>query len=221
MELFRRGIDISQYHYRESGRSFLREMSGLNTGVTLLYAGRVARDKELDFLRSLYRRLREDHPDLNLVIAGDGPYLNEYRGSFQAAERVFFTGLLDQNILPYVYSGADLFVFPSTSDTFGMVVLEAQACGLPAVVSDIGGPQEIICNGQTGLVAAAEDPEDWLQKLSRLIAAAADRSSEYEEMRTRAIARVRERFNWEQLLDELFARSAVEAKPEGVAALSA
>jgi glycosyltransferase involved in cell wall biosynthesis len=213
MELFQRGIDVSQYHYRETGRSFLKELTGFESGVTLLYAGRVARDKQLEFLRSLYRQLRDRYPELNLIVAGDGPYLEDYRSSFNGDERVFFTGLLDQNILPYVYSGADLFVFPSTADTFGMVVLEAQACGLPAVVSDIGGPQEIIADGQTGRVAVAEDADDWQRKLSELIEAAAQGSPAYRNMCRQAIARVRDRFDWEQLLDNLFAKQEGEPRP--------
>jgi glycosyltransferase involved in cell wall biosynthesis len=140
------------------------------------------------------------------VVAGDGPYLQEYRGSFSDGEPVFFTGLLDQTILPYVYSGADLFVFPSTSDTFGMAVLEAQACGLPAVVSDIGGPQEIIADGETGRIAVAGDLVDWEKKLAELIEEADGNTAEYRSMHARSTARVHERFDWEQLFDELFAR---------------
>jgi glycosyltransferase involved in cell wall biosynthesis len=215
MELFRRGIDVNEYYYRSSGRSFLRELTGLSTGITLLYAGRVAKDKNLDFLRSIYRRLREVHPELNLVVAGNGPYLDEYQRSFNGEDRVFFAGLLDQTILPYVYSGADIFVFPSTIDTFGMVVLEAQACGLPAVVSDTGGPQEIIVDGRSGLVARADDSEDWLEKLSTMIDAAAERSPAYEQMCREAVARVREHYDWEQRLDDLFAREAPLPGPAG------
>lgn len=65
--------------------------------------------------------------------------------------------------LPEVYSAADLFVFPSTTDTFGMVVLEAQACGLPAVVSDRGGPQEIIEDHKTGLIAQSGSIDSWVE----------------------------------------------------------
>ena len=213
LSLFRRGIDVKEYHFREDGRELLRELTGLSEGVTLLYCGRISRDKNLDFLGSLYRRLLARFPALNLVIAGDGPYLEEYRSSFQGSPRVRFCAAVAQSVLPRLYSGADVFVFPSTIDTFGMAVLEAQACGLPAVVSDAGGPQEIVADGITGLVARADDPQDWDHKLGALIAAAAAGQPSYRAMRRAAAERVREHYNWETLLEGLLGRGGAASAP--------
>lgn len=106
----------------------------------MIYTGRISEDKNLDFLISVYRKLLMENPDLNLIMIGDGPYMNTLKTKCSNLNNIFFHGKLDHQALPLSLSGCDIFVFPSNTDTFGMSVLEAQSCGLPAVVSDAGGP---------------------------------------------------------------------------------
>ena len=91
-----------------------------------------------------------------LVVAGDGPYREEMKRRLKG-HKVIFTGFLSQADLARVYASADLLVFPSTTDTFGNAVLEAQASGLPVVVADRGGPRELMLDGITGLVVPSDD----------------------------------------------------------------
>jgi glycosyltransferase involved in cell wall biosynthesis len=70
---------------------------------------------------------------------------------------VAFPGYLDGEALVQAYHGADLFVFPSTTDTFGCVILEAHACALPTIITDAGGPRDIVIPGETGVVVPARD----------------------------------------------------------------
>jgi glycosyltransferase involved in cell wall biosynthesis len=119
--------------------------------LKLLYVGRVSREKNLELLADAYRLLLDQDVNVRLVIVGDGPYRTEMEGRLSGCP-VLFTGYLDGEDLQNCYASADLFVFPSTTDTFGNVVLEAQASGLPVVVSDEGGPQELMIDGETGLI---------------------------------------------------------------------
>jgi glycosyltransferase involved in cell wall biosynthesis len=208
LELFRRGIDPADFHPRAGGREFLRDYLGLGEGPVLLYTGRIAREKNLHLLKPLCEGLRRGGHPVNLVVAGDGPDLPELRRSFRGQDWAFLPGRLPQTILPFFYSGADVLVFPSGADTFGMTVLEAQACGLPAVVSDSGGPQEIIADGQTGLVAREGDLEDWQRKVEALLDQEAADPKAFRKLRERAVARVRERYDWSLLLDGLFTPTA-------------
>jgi len=80
-----------------------------------------------------------------------------------------FTGYLDGENLAAAYASADLFIFPSTTDTFGNVVLEAQASGIPAIVTDLGGPHENLIPGKTGLVVDASDSEAFLKAVDSLL----------------------------------------------------
>jgi glycosyltransferase involved in cell wall biosynthesis len=211
LELFRRGIDPADFHPQAGGRKYLRDHLGLADGPVLLYAGRIAREKNLHLLKPLCESLRRGGQPVNLVLAGDGPDLAELRKSFQDRGWAHFPGKVPHATLPFFYSGADLLVFPSGADTFGMSVLEAQACGLPAVVSDAGGPQEIIIDGETGLVAREGDLEDWQRKVQALLGLAAADPLAYRRLRVQAAARARQRFDWSLALRELFQVPAIDA----------
>ena len=106
--------------------------------------------------------------------------------------------------LPALYAASDLFVFPSATDTFGRVVLEAQACGLPAIVSDQGGPQEIVLNGRTGFVARARDLPDWSLKVEHVLSMMSDAPSLYRAMRNEARRHIADRYDWTDLEDSIF-----------------
>lgn len=123
--------------------------------LKLLYVGRVSREKDLDILAEAFRRVHSTL-DCRLVVVGDGPYRREMEAEL-AGLPVTFTGVLHGEPLAQAYASADLFVFPSTTDTFGNVVLEAQASGLPIIVSDKGGPMENIDVAETGLVVPGRD----------------------------------------------------------------
>jgi glycosyltransferase involved in cell wall biosynthesis/predicted metal-dependent phosphoesterase TrpH len=165
MALFPRGLESEAFGYDPAAGCEVRAAAGVPGGFQLLWAGRVSRDKNLDFLLELYRQALSRRPDLNLIIAGDGPDLEIYRRETADLERVRWLGRLDREELRRWYNAADLFVFPSNMDTFGMVVLEAQACGLPALVTDVGGPQEIVREGDNGRVLSLHEPEAWLHEI--------------------------------------------------------
>jgi glycosyltransferase involved in cell wall biosynthesis len=98
-------------------------------------------------------------PDVNLTIVGDGAYRDELQEKLKGFE-VTFTGYLEGDELIEAYHRSDLFVFPSTTDTFGNVILEAHACGIPTVVTDQGGPSENVVDGETGLVVKGDNVYD-------------------------------------------------------------
>jgi glycosyltransferase involved in cell wall biosynthesis len=100
---------------------------------------------------------------------GDGPYLKEFR-EWMADTPCLFTGYLEGEDLAAAYASADLFVFPSITDTFGNVILEAQASGLPVIVTDEGGPQENMLPGITGVVVKADDPRALREAVENLVA---------------------------------------------------
>jgi glycosyltransferase involved in cell wall biosynthesis len=140
---------------------------GADQGVKLLYAGRVSREKNLELLADAFIELQASGSSAWLVVAGDGPYREEMQRRLRQ-HKAIFTGFLSQADLARIYASADVLVFPSTTDTFGNVVLEAQASGLPVVVTDAGGPRELMVPGETGLVVAANNKEDLIRAMSTL-----------------------------------------------------
>jgi glycosyltransferase involved in cell wall biosynthesis len=132
------------------------------TPVRALYVGRVDYgQKNLEALEPLLDRI----PELELWIVGGGDDLELLRRRFArhvASGRATITGRIDDaDELRAVYESADIFVFPSLSDTLGQVVLEAQGAGLPVVVRDRGGPQELIVPGKTGIVTSSNTSFVW------------------------------------------------------------
>lgn len=149
----------------ERGNPYLWRRYGIDGAPKFLYVGRVSKEKNLDLLAHAFRSIIDSGLTCNLIVVGDGPYRKELAQSLQGYPAVF-TGFLSGDELHSAYASSDVFVFPSTTDTFGNVVLEAQASGLPVIVSDEGGPSELMENGRTGLVIRA-DSRDALAEAMR------------------------------------------------------
>ncbi len=198
--LFSRGIDTARFCPREDGRSALRRARGLRDSFTLLFVGRLSKDKSVTFLADIYRELKRKNADVQLVLAGDGPELSALKEMFKGDGRVFFLGRVKREALSEIYALADLLVFPSTMDTFGMAVLEAQACGLPALVTNIGGPQEVIIPGKTGEVLPSADKNAWVEAILRYRNLAVKQPARYQALRSQARTHISERFSWDQAL---------------------
>ncbi|MDD2539738.1 MAG: glycosyltransferase [Desulfuromonadaceae bacterium] len=146
-----RWVDTDTYSPERRNPSFWKSR-GIGLGkVVLLYVGRVSREKGLEMLVDAFRELVDSGAAIALAVIGDGPYRVEMEASLKGYPALF-TGYLAGEQLQQGYASADLFVFPSATDTFGNVVLEAQASGLPVIVSDQGGPRELMIDGETGLV---------------------------------------------------------------------
>ena len=108
------------------------------------------------------------NPQLKVAFAfvGDGPYLKELRSLLPFAT---FTGYLAGLELARAFASSDVFLFPSTTDTFGNVILEAMASGVPCVVSDQGGPKDLVAHGKTGFITRALDADDFTQHVEKIV----------------------------------------------------
>jgi len=166
IRIFPRGVDSQLYH-PDKANGYFKNKEWPDTHK-VLYAGRVSKEKNTDWLEDWFKKLSSKRSDITLVIAGTGPCLESMRKNL-AGYRVLFLGSLESAELAHVYASSDLFVFPSTTDTFGNVVLEAQASGLPVIVTDKGGPQENVIAGVTGYIHSADDQDAWLKTADTLL----------------------------------------------------
>ena len=174
------GIDTELFHvrHRDTTGAIWRAIPGVRaTSVKALYVGRVSVEKNLPMLARIWARVRgaasERGIDAQLLIVGDGPYRAAMRHAL-APHDACFLGFRHGAELSTIYASCDLFLFPSVTDTLGQVVMEAQSSGLPAIVSDRGGPCAVVDDGRTGLVLGAA-PERWIEGALRLITDAARR----------------------------------------------
>ena len=113
-----------------------------------------------------YRKLRDEGLAVQLFIVGHGPYSEALA---EALPDACFTGYLKGQDLAKAYASADVFVFPSTTDTFGNVIIEAQASGVPVIVSDAGGPKELVEDRINGLITKSHDVEDFTRAIRELV----------------------------------------------------
>lgn len=159
-----RGLDTALFHPSRRDPAFWTK-HGLAPGATvLLYVGRVSKEKDLDVIVAMWRRIA-DNQKLALAFVGDGPFQKELR---QLLPDAAFTGYLTGLDLARAFASADVFLFPSTTDTFGNVILEALASGVPCVVSDQGGPKDLIAHGATGFITRALDVADFTAAVEKI-----------------------------------------------------
>jgi glycosyltransferase involved in cell wall biosynthesis/predicted metal-dependent phosphoesterase TrpH len=163
--------------------------------VTVLYAGRLSKEKGVDLLADTFLAAWRRDPRLHLVLAGGGPEEDHLRRRVGA--HATFLGWLGGEELARAYASADVFLFPSRTDTYGQVIVEAQASGLPVVAVAEGGPRSLIEHGETGLLAPA-DAEALAGQVLNLVL---DKPLG-EQIRSAALAAVRGR-TWETSIEQL------------------
>src|SRR6476619_4578847 len=166
LKILPRGLDAELFHPGRRNSAFFEQFGASNGELRLLYVGRISREKDLDVLADAYRRLRKEGLPVRLFVVGHGPYSEALEKSLPDA---FFTGYLSGTELATAYASADIFVFPSTTDTFGNVILEAQASGLPVVVSDSGGPKELVVDKANGMITRSHTVEDFTDAIRALV----------------------------------------------------
>ncbi|HEX5594399.1 MAG TPA: glycosyltransferase, partial [Solirubrobacterales bacterium] len=177
--------------------------------IKVLYAGRLTREKGVDLLAESFIRAHDRDPRLHLLLAGGGPEEAELRE--RLGERATFLGWLSGEDLPRAYASADVFLFCSGTDTYGQVVLEAAASGLPVVAVAEGGPATLIENRHTGLLCRP-DADQIAGTLLQLAS-----SPELRRQLGAAAAKAARERSWERSLGQLAAgyRRALDAAAAG------
>jgi len=164
LRIFPRGLDTELFNPALRDSAFWSKRGA--KGPVLLYVGRVSKEKDLNLLTEIMPDLRKKVGAFTLALVGEGPYRAELQKLLPEA---IFTGILNGRELGVAYASADLFVFPSTTDTYGNVVVEAMAAGLPVAVSDVGGPRELVKTSQMGRVLPARDASAWVTGLAQML----------------------------------------------------
>ena len=161
------GIDIDRFDVNKRDKSYFEQFDIKKDATIALYVGRVTKEKNIEFLLDLWKSNYKDELNAYLVIIGSG-YLTKYKDSYYYNIR--FLGHRDKEELSIIYPSSDFFVFPSTTDTLGQVVIEAMANGLPVLVSDIGGPKTLIdILKPNGYILDSNNKEAWWSAIKRLI----------------------------------------------------
>jgi glycosyltransferase involved in cell wall biosynthesis len=198
IRIWSRGVDTNGFSpaFR---REDVRQTIAPGAEKILVYTGRLAPEKRLDILMEAFPMVRETlGPKVALVLVGDGPWMGRLREA--RVEGVHFLGYRTGVPLAEAYAAGDVFAFPSDTETFGNVVTEALASGLPVVAPAKGGVVDSVISGKTGILVPPRDPKAFADGLLRLLTD--------EGLRQKLAAGARaftEDRNWAVILDQLFA----------------
>lgn len=165
LELWSRGIDLEHFSPAFADRK-LKERWSPDGKPVALYVGRLVKEKDIDIILKAHHILREKNVEYRLVFVGDGPMQKQIE---KDAPDALLIGHLDGDELSRAYASTDVFLFPSTTESFGNVVLEAAASGLPTIGSTEGGVGELIQQGETGFKTSPGDYRDFAEKLEMLL----------------------------------------------------
>lgn len=194
VRMWSRGVDTQRFHPRHRDPQMRIRLSGGQPEKNLLlYAGRLAPEKQVETLLPVL----QSRPHFRLALVGDGPARDKLESLFAGTGTVL-TGYLRGTELSQAYASADCFVFPSSTDTFGNVVLEAMASGLPVVAAAAGGPLDQIENGSNGLLFKPHDSADLGKQIDWLF----DRPERVRDM-GKVGRRHAESRSWSSVLDRL------------------
>ncbi|WP_332694336.1 glycosyltransferase family 4 protein [Halalkalibacter lacteus] len=168
IELWGRGVNHQIYSPTKRSSVFFKEKFQIHEKNILLYVGRIAPEKDIHIVLETFHSLPEHiKKETHLVIVGDGPLFRLL--SDKQHSNITWTGFMEGEQLAQIYASSDLFLFPSPTETFGNVVLEALSSGLPIIGANAGGVQHLVNNGVTGFLCEPKNIEEFVQQTSLLL----------------------------------------------------
>lgn len=196
--IWTRGVDPKEFAPGFRSEAYRQALGVAEGDLLVTYIGRLAREKNLGLLIEAWPELRARHPRAQLVLVGQGPLEEEIRK--HELPGVHLAGLLRGDDLAAAYASADLFVFPSTTETFGNSLLEAMASGLPTVAAGAGGVLDFAEHGRNAWLVEGESAEALRDGLERLMGDASLR----RQLAEGGLATAAER-SWNAIFDRLIA----------------
>jgi len=201
VEIIENGVNVNKYRTKYSEK--FRDKYASPQESLIFYVGRIVREKGIQVLIQAIPRILEINPDIKFVIAGKGPHLDslESQARFLGIEdRIYFTGYISDEERNKLYKVADLAVFPSLYEPFGIVALEAMATETPVIVSNVGGLAEFIDHGENGYKTSPGDPQSLVESITYLLA----NKKVARRMAKNGYEMVIKQYNWEKIATKTF-----------------
>jgi glycosyltransferase involved in cell wall biosynthesis len=193
-DLWQRGVDTETYHPSLATSEMRDRLSqGHPQAPLLLYVGRLGAEKEIERIKPVLAAM----PGARLAIVGDGPHREQLVAEF-AGTPTHFVGYLEGKTLASAYASADAFIFPSRTETLGLVLLEAMAAGCPVVAARSGGIPDIVTDGENGFLFDPAQPNSAIVAAKNLLASAEQHKTIAKNARAEA-----ERWSWSAATKQL------------------
>ena len=189
VQILPRGLPLEKFSRDLRGKGVWEKYNGAteavqseNRKVRFSFIGRISKEKNLEFLNGVWKKFAAKHNDVELMYVGYGWYLEEIKKFFEGDNSVHFAGEQGGETLASLYADSDFFLFPSVTDTFGNVVVEAMSTGTPAIVSNYGGPHDIVMDEAAGRILPI-DEDAWLNALEEARKLYLEQPEAYAKMR--------------------------------------
>ena len=190
VQILPRGLPLEKFSRDLRGKGVWEKFNGAtvsvqsegNRKVRFAFIGRISKEKNLEFLNRVWKKFAAKHNDVELMYVGYGWYLEEIKKFFEGDNSVHFAGEQGGETLASLYADSDFFLFPSVTDTFGNVVVEAMSTGTPAIVSNYGGPHDIVKDNGAGRILPI-DEDAWLNALEEARKLYLEQPEAYAKMR--------------------------------------
>jgi glycosyltransferase involved in cell wall biosynthesis len=208
MTIWPRGLNLKNFNPKKKDKTFIQNLTG-NTKPNLLFASRLVWEKNLETLIGIYELIEKNKSEYNFIVAGDGVASQEVR---QRMPNAIFTGNVNHEQLAVLYASADVFVFTSVTETYGNVVVEAMASGLPCVIANGGGSADFIENGKNGFLCSPMKPEEYLTAINKILTNGDLKSAIIQAGIEQTIS-----LDWEKLAEKYFKDLKKMAIPYSVA----
>lgn len=210
VELWPKAVDTTGYHPDNRSPEMRAKLTGGHPEAPLvIYVGRMSLEKNLDQLAPIMRKVREQIPGARLAMVGSGPQIDELKKMMDPAYTTF-TGYMSGADLAAAFASGDVFAFPSTTETLGLVALESFASGVPVVGARAGGIPFVIEDNETGFLVDPDDEDAWADRIARVLIDDSVRARLGTSARTEA-----ERHGWRAATERLvrFYELALEGHP--------
>lgn len=212
LRLWQRGVETDRFHPAHRSMEWRRAHGIADDAVVVAFVSRLVWEKGLDVFADVIEALHRRNVPHRSLIVGDGPVRDDLEARLP---NTVFTGYLEGDALSRAYASSDVFLFPSDTETFGNVTLEAMASGLPTVCADAVGSRDLVDDGTTGVLCPPGDASAFTDAVERLVTDAALRQRMCTAARDRA-----QTFTWDTILarmntyyDEVLAAHAAPARP--------
>lgn len=168
VDIMKRGVDPSRFNPSFYSENFRKKVGAGKDAMIFTYIGRISPEKDLDILTEVICRVKVKYNyKAVFVVVGDGPYLEQMKRD--VGDKAIFTGFLSGEQLSQAYASSDLLVFPSTTETFGNVVLESMCSGVPAIVPMSGGVAEIVEDCRNGYLVPPRNANAFAEIIGRVL----------------------------------------------------
>jgi glycosyltransferase involved in cell wall biosynthesis len=208
LKLWQRGIDRKLFSPIRRNIQLVQNITG-NERPCVLFVSRLVWEKNVQILIDLYKLVEQLHLKYNFIVVGDGMAREEMEKQMPNAH---FLGFMAHEQLANVYASCDVFLFPSTTETFGNVVLEAMASGLPCIVANGGGSRDFIEDGYNGYRCEQDNAQDFLNRIWEILS-----NPELAQSLSQQAVEASRKYTWETLAKEYF--EDLKFLPEKISAI--